>query len=136
MIEKLQLENENMKQESSDLKELKAKVAQFEKLYETAKLQKEENKEKYEKAVQDNAKKISHIESEKKIINDNLKIKMQEIERLKAEIEEVSRKEEPSLKKEPSSPQKTPQKISEDNSGLIEKLKKQNRDLEQAVNLN
>ena len=55
---------------------------------------------------------------------------MQEIERLKAEIEEVSRKEEPSLKKEPSSPQKTPQKISEDNSGLIEKLKKQNRDLE------
>ena len=77
MIEKLQLENENMKQESSDLKELKAKVAQFEKLYETAKLQKEENKEKYEKAVQDNAKKISHIESEKKIINDNLKIKMQ-----------------------------------------------------------
>jgi hypothetical protein len=86
-----------------------------------------------DKASQDLARKISHLENEKKIISDNLNIKQQEIERLKAEIDEKSRSlAEPTLRKEKSSASLTsPQKTREtDDNLLIEKLKKQNKDLE------
>jgi butyrate kinase len=39
--------------------------------------------------------KIGHLENEKKIISDNLQIKVQELERLKAEAEEKMRSLEP-----------------------------------------
>lgn len=78
--------------------------------------------------------KIGHLENEKKIISDNLQIKVQELERLKAEAEEKMRSLEPTLTKQKSSSNLvSPNKVSEDSSGLIEKLKKQNKDLEEVV---
>ncbi len=70
-------------------------------------------------------------------MTDNLAIKIQEIQRLKAEVEQKNINKEPTLSKQKSSsslvsPAKS---TSEDTSGLIEKLKKQNKDLEEAVNI-
>ncbi len=64
-------------------------------------------------------------------------MKIQEIERMRFEIDEKGRVTEPALIKPKSSTTiQSPQKISsEDSSGLIEKLKKQNKDLEEAVNV-
>ena len=64
---------------------------------------------------------MNHLESEKKIISDNLVIKIQEIERLKAEAEEKNTHLEPTLTKQKSSsslvsPQKS---LSDDTTGLI-----------------
>ena len=131
-LEKLEVENETLRNESGDLKEARDKVLQFEKMTDNIKNEWDEHREKYEKAVQDNGRRLSHIESEKKIISDNLRIKVQEIDRLKTEIDERARSDSPSMRKEVSSPQKI---ASEDNSGLIDKLKKQNKDLEEAVRL-
>lgn len=88
-----------------------------------------------EKANAEWSHRVSHLENEKKIISDNLTIKQQEIEKLKAELEEKSKHtlEEPPLRKERSFSMVSPQKQREEEMAQVEKVKKTNKDLEEAV---
>ena len=89
----------------------------------------EETRDKLDKTGMDLGKKISHLESERKILNDNLNMKQQEIEKFKAELSEnLKMPSEPTLKKVKSNSSLTsPQKREEEHAYFIEREKNNNK---------
>lgn len=67
-------------------------------------------KERLERGTQDFTRKVSHLESEKKILSDNFTLKQQEIDRLKSELEQSKTPEQPTLARQKSIGSISPQK--------------------------